>query len=130
MIATVIPLLNFAVINYCAGLANIGGICDSKRRTAINHESGEYADIQTAAHELGHKSVFYMYIMTNCPGLLAFAFAEFSCSFSWSCFRLDLFVSLCVCQYNSKLWINFHENFWNGMALRRQDTTNIFLGVI
>jgi len=32
-------------------------VCDSARRTAINHEAGEYATIQTAAHELGHKSV-------------------------------------------------------------------------
>lgn len=39
---------------YFSGLANIEGVCDSRRRTAINHESGEYASIQTAAHELGH----------------------------------------------------------------------------
>jgi len=52
-------MLLFAIIRpiCCAGLANIEGVCDSRRRTAINHESGEYASIQTAAHELGHKSV-------------------------------------------------------------------------
>jgi len=38
-------------------LANIGAACDGGRRTAINYDNGEYADIQTAAHELGHKSV-------------------------------------------------------------------------
>lgn len=45
------------------GLANIAGACDSARRTAINHESGEYASIQTAAHELGHKSVIFLLLI-------------------------------------------------------------------
>jgi len=41
----------------CVGLANIASVCDPRRSTSINQENGEYADIQTAAHELGHKSV-------------------------------------------------------------------------
>lgn len=52
-------MIYWQLLCLCLGLANIKGICDSARRTAINHEAGEYADIQTAAHELGHKSAFY-----------------------------------------------------------------------
>jgi len=53
------------LIAVCAGLANIAGICDSRRRTAINHDGGEYASIQTAAHELAHKYVLSLTLTTT-----------------------------------------------------------------
>ena len=39
----------------CLGLANIAAVCEQSRRVSINFEYGEYASIQTGAHELGHK---------------------------------------------------------------------------
>jgi len=45
------------VVRCCLGLANIAAVCQKSRRVSINHEFGEYASIQTGAHELGHKYV-------------------------------------------------------------------------
>jgi len=37
-------------------LANIGGACDARRRTALMTDTGKLHDtVNNAAHELGHK---------------------------------------------------------------------------
>jgi len=45
------------LIDTCTGLGNIAGLCGS-RRVTICQEGNEFASVGTAAHELGHKSVY------------------------------------------------------------------------
>ena len=40
-----------------SGLAYIGTVCDAKTRVSVVREFGQYATVESAAHELGHKSV-------------------------------------------------------------------------
>jgi len=49
--------MEMELIDTCTGLGNIAGLCGS-RRVTICQEGNEFASVGTAAHELGHKSVY------------------------------------------------------------------------